>query len=102
MIQLFSLAKRNPQVTKSVQQSTKTIRQPEVQQPMKDEANHGLEPIANKRQKLETDELSQENEKLKDLFYSTKKEINDFYETQKTVQDDFKKFINDTKNDQKA
>jgi hypothetical protein len=30
---------------------------------------------------MEKDDLSKENEKLKDLFYSTKKEINEFYET---------------------
>lgn len=35
--------------------------------------------LLHKRQKTDSDELSKDNEKLKEMFYSTKKEIKDFY-----------------------
>jgi hypothetical protein len=38
-----------------------------------------------KRQKTEADELSQDNEKLKELFYQNKMEINEFYVKQENI-----------------
>ena len=51
---------------------------PNIEQP--DEVFDGqINSLLHKRQKMDSDELSKDNEKLKEMFYSTKKEIKDFY-----------------------
>lgn len=81
MIQLFSLAKRNPQANKSIQSHAKGLKRFEQDLTVQDQAKGDQESGVHKKQKLETNDLSQDNENLKNLFYSTKKEINEFYET---------------------
>jgi len=52
-----------------------------------------MNSLLHKRQKKDSDELSKDNEKLKEMFYSTKKEIKDFYVKQENIHDEHKKYI---------
>jgi hypothetical protein len=58
-----------------------------------------INSLLHKRQKNDSDELSKDNEKLKELFYSTKKEIKDFYVKQENIHDEHKKYIIEAKAD---
>ena len=51
---------------------------PNIEKP--DEVFDGqINSMLHKRQKMDSDELSKDSEQLKEMFYSTKKEIKDFY-----------------------
>ena len=86
MIQLFSLAKRNA-APNNGGKNPKNPNKLDQDQKVQESNNDMISSELHKRQKTEADDLSQDNEKLKELFYQNKMEINDFYVKQESIQE---------------